>query len=508
MTKEMSREDICRPAAQGAAILALRLLDDVVKRRNRLADPSDDEALHDFRVALRRLRSWLRAFRPHLDDHIRKRTRRRLSRLADASSAGRDAEVQIAWLREQRHDLSAKQREGLDWLMARLESREHDADADLRRRIERDFDRAYTELEALHDVADDTPIDDASAAPASRASLAAAAVDLVHQHAEEVRRHLAVVRSLGDESETHQARIAGKRLRYLLEPFAGHIPESHEVIDGLQALQDATGELHDSHVLLAEIADALLSAATDRARRLTATMHDDDMDANEERATQEAQPDPEAGLLALGRRVRARSKRAFSEVEETWLHGRADALLARALTVADRLDALANESTPAQETRKSSQEVERKYLLRALPQEVGSAPSSEIEQGYLPGMRLAERLRHTVDTGDGDRREQWFRTVKLGDGVSRTEVEEETPRELFDAMWPLTEGRRVRKRRYRVPDGALTWEIDEFLDRELVIAEVELERADVAVEPPVWLSPHVVREVTTEPEYLNRNLAR
>lgn len=497
MSKDISSEDLSRPVEQGAAIVALRLLDDVAKRRDRLDDPSDADALHDFRVALRRLRSWLRAFRPHLDDWVRRRTRRRLSRIADASNAGRDTEVQLSWLHDQRHHLSVKQREGLEWLIARLETRERDSEAHLRRRITKDFDRAHHALETLRDV----PAD----AGGDGSSLAGAAADLVREHAEDVRRHLAAVRSIADQHEAHEARIAGKRLRYLLEPFAEQIPESEPVIAGLESLQDAVGELHDSHVLMTEIADAITEAAIERARRITATMLDDDADPDEERRHEEAQADAEPGLLALARRGRTRNRSAYSTVEEQWLHGGADALIADALSVADRLNALAGESAAAAE---GEQEIERKYLLRELPPEVSSAPASEIEQGYLPGKRVAERLRRTVDAGNGDDREHWFRTVKVGSGLSRTEIEEETAREVFDAMWPLTEGRRVRKRRYRVHDGPLTWEIDEFLDRELVIAEVELERADADVEPPEWLSRHVVREVTTEPEYSNQNLAQ
>ncbi|HEY2066481.1 MAG TPA: CHAD domain-containing protein, partial [Gemmatimonadaceae bacterium] len=327
--------------------------------------------------------------------------------------------------------------------------------------------------------------------------------------AEDVRRHLAAVRSIADQKEAHAARIAGKRLRYLLEPFAELVPESKQVIGGLQEMQDAIGELHDSHVLMGELAEAIMAAAADRARRLAATMLDDDEDpTSDERAREAAQSDAEPGLLTLARRARARNRRAFAEVAERWLHGGADSLIAGARAVADRMEAIAAESTPVH--READQEIERKYLLRELPPEVGAAPTSEIEQGYLPGARVAERLRRMVDvdTGDGNEHERLLRTVKVGNGLSRTEIEEEMPRDVFEAMWPLTEGRRVRKRRYRVHDGPLTWEIDEFLDRELVIAEVELGRADAEVEIPAWLERHVVREVTAEPEYANQNLAR
>lgn len=149
-------------------------------------------------------------------------------------------------------------------------------------------------------------------------------------------------------------------------------------------------------------------------------------------------------------------------------------------------------------------EIERKYLLRALPAAVRDARHVEVDQGYLPGEKIRERLRHY--RGDGE--ERWVRSLKAGRGVARIEVEEEVTRELFDAMWPLTAGRRVRKRRHYVPEGSLTWEIDEFLDRELVLAELELPSESHEVRLPDWLEPYVVREVTDDPAYLNSTLAR
>ena len=52
------------------------------------------------------------------------------------------------------------------------------------------------------------------------------------------------------------------------------------------------------------------------------------------------------------------------------------------------------------------------------------------------------------------------------------------------------------------------YEIDEFNDRELVLAEIELSAEDEELVIPDWLKPHVVREVTGEPEYVNVNLAK
>src|SRR5256885_14202809 len=97
----------------------------------------------------------------------------------------------------------------------------------------------------------------------------------------------------------------------------------------------------------------------------------------------------------------------------------------------------------------------------------------------------------------------------MGSGLDRLEFEEETSEQFFATVWPLTRGARVFKRRYFVPEGDVTWEIDEFLDRSgLWLAEVELESVDQHVEVPDWLQPVVEREVTEEREYTNRALAR
>src|SRR5215831_20530125 len=123
----------------------------------------------------------------------------------------------------------------------------------------------------------------------------------------------------------------------------------------------------------------------------------------------------------------------------------------------------------------TGREIERKFLLSGLPADVSRHPSDVIDQGYIPGTAVRERVRRTQDGTTL----HYFRTVKVGTGVERFEFEEETTDTFFVAVWPLTEGHRIRKRRYRIPSGNTVWEIDEFLDRDaLVVAEIELERAD------------------------------
>ena len=151
-------------------------------------------------------------------------------------------------------------------------------------------------------------------------------------------------------------------------------------------------------------------------------------------------------------------------------------------------------------------EIERKYLLKRMPaiRSLEGVELLEIDQGYIPGERLAERMRRTRRGGEV----KYYRTVKLGKGISRTELEEETTERIFRRLWPLTRGKRVRKQRYRIKDGGFTWEVDRFRDRRLVLCEVELPTEDTHAEPPKWLRREIVRDVTGEDEFTNINLAK
>ena len=84
----------------------------------------------------------------------------------------------------------------------------------------------------------------------------------------------------------------------------------------------------------------------------------------------------------------------------------------------------------------NDREIERKYLLHALPPSVRGARALEIDQGYMPGTRINERIRRSRE-GSGVK---YFRTIKAGQGIERLEIEEETTEAFFSAVWPLTRG--------------------------------------------------------------------
>lgn len=318
----MSANLLARPPEEGARLLALSFLDQARDARPRLADPSDSEALHDFRVALRRLRSCLRAYRSYLDESVPRKLAKKLKKLAQATGPGRDTEVQIAWLRGRSTHLSSAHRAGLAWLVARLEERMREAYEDTREEIESDFDKIEEALRRRLSIYH-AEIHLGSGAPQS--TLAEATAGILRKQVEELESHLALIEDADDETEGHEARISAKRVRYLLEPFTDSISGAGPVVKRFKALQDLLGDLHDAHVLETELAAAVEIAAAERARNLLELSLADAPDDNLLRA--ERRRARESGLIALARLNRARRDRLFEALEAEWLDGKADGFL-------------------------------------------------------------------------------------------------------------------------------------------------------------------------------------
>jgi adenylate cyclase len=147
-------------------------------------------------------------------------------------------------------------------------------------------------------------------------------------------------------------------------------------------------------------------------------------------------------------------------------------------------------------------EIERKFLLDARPPGLGEHPTRAIAQGYLAVDDDGAEVR--VRRSDGTT----TLTVKSAPGLERVEEEIPIDERRFEALWPLTEGRRIVKTRHLVPlEDGLTAEVDEYGERlaGLVTAEIEFPSvaASEAFAAPAWLG----REVTGDERYANRSLA-
>lgn len=296
------------PVARGARRVALGFLDAAHAACKRLHDADDAEALHDFRVALRRLRSALRAYRPWLGrDAVPPRLRKRLRKLARATNEARDAEVMLAWLEQPGRRASRNERRGLDWLRTRLQQRRDAAYAHVRGRVAAEFPTLQVALRArlLKD----------GAAPVRREDFGAVTRELIAHHAQALAHALAVIGSVDDHAAIHAARIAGKRLRYVIEPLAADDRTAAAAIRSMKAFQDRLGALCDNFVCASE----LIAAAGDNGGALARVRLQRALGA-----TPDADNKPAlAGLLRAARWVQADIAAAYADIARRYLDKRA-----------------------------------------------------------------------------------------------------------------------------------------------------------------------------------------
>jgi CHAD domain-containing protein len=198
----------------------------------------DAEAIHQIRVAERRLRAALRllARKPH-GQRVR-RVVRRLRRLVRAAGRSRDVDVTLARLRE--HVFSGRRElPEADVLLARLTAARRRSRAKMARdlgeldisRLQRDLRRVVTQG-AAEDV---------------RARLPEAK----REGAQEV---LAILGSCGrrfDPGRLHTLRCGCRRLRYVAEIVDRLRGQHSEAPERLRQIQDGLGRMHDDWVLSA-----------------------------------------------------------------------------------------------------------------------------------------------------------------------------------------------------------------------------------------------------------------
>jgi len=479
--------ELTRPPEEGARLVALRILEDAGKALARVVAGDAPDALHELRVSLRRLRSTLQAFESHLERRPTAQALERLRELGTRSNEARDAEVQIAWLEARRSQLARGQRAALAGLVAELGRRRDQSLARLLARLPDRFTALREDLErSLGGYRTWVHLSSPDPSPTFAAVLA----EKLRGQSARLRDRLAAITTVSDPEPCHAARIEAKRLRYLLEPVAAHLPEGKRAVRSLKELQDVLGEMHDLEILTQTLEAGAERSALARVHALL-----DAVRAGDEPALASARRRHlEGGLLAIAALVRDRHHKLFGALEAAWLAERGAKFFETVAQLSDALDHVVREPL----------EIERKFLLSRLPDAAREAPNVRIEQGWMAGEKIRERLRRVSDASG----ERYYRTIKLGTGATRAEYEEAISFEMFEPLWPLTAGCRVEKRRYKLRDGERIWEIDDFAGRELVTAEVELPSEDTPVELPAWLAPCVVREVTGDPAYSNQNLAR
>ncbi len=231
----------------------------------------DADALHDMRVAIRRLRSALQNFEgskeaPLLGKRLRRelaKQRKELGRLGDVLGAVRDYDVLDDYLKEyakERLKQPLDSAPGLVHFERFLQTERAQAFGPLVKRVNRAQEPGEVR-ETIARWALGLPAAETSMSTPSM-TLRQAAQQILPQRVEEVLGHTSALQNPDDAEGHHELRKSMKRLRYSLEffaPCAAQPVKKH--VKTLTKLQDLLGEMNDRHVLSQQAARAFGQAA-------------------------------------------------------------------------------------------------------------------------------------------------------------------------------------------------------------------------------------------------------
>jgi CHAD domain-containing protein len=204
------------------------------------------DAVHQVRVAARRLRSTLAAFRPVLDRDATRPPRDELARLGRELAEARDGEVALTHLRTV---VAAEPEElVLGPVAARLQQLQLRGErAGLDRALDTVSEPRYLALlDALHDLVAAPPFTDRAADPLERVLR-----DAVRRAVRRLRRRMAAARRAADadrDEALHAVRTAAERVRYTTEIAAPELGRAKQVVRSAKRIQRVLGEVQDTVV--------------------------------------------------------------------------------------------------------------------------------------------------------------------------------------------------------------------------------------------------------------------
>ena len=145
-------------------------------------------------------------------------------------------------------------------------------------------------------------------------------------------------------------------------------------------------------------------------------------------------------------------------------------------------------------------EIERKYLIRRLPESYEDFPSRPIEQAYLCTDPVVRVRRDGPD---------YYLTYKGRGLLAREEYNLPLTEAAYRHLLPKADGILIQKTRYEIPlEGGLTAEMDLFegAHKGLMLVEVEFPSMESAMSfvPPDWFG----EDVTMSGEYQNTRLSK
>lgn len=255
------------------------------------------EALHDFRVSVRHLRSFLKSY----EDFTKgaKKHRQRFSDIMTLTNAGRDNEVHLSWLKARQRKADSVEQNGIRYLLEQLSN---DDQVDLEK-VKKQFASAEKKMEK-----------DFSGKPKKvKTSFAIVTAEVLQSYSKDLEKRLAKIEKSEDDTALHDVRIAGKKLRYTLELLESEAAKN--LAKELKGLQDLTGDLHDLQVLGPKVQTLLRNeikvwsqAFSESAKTLSQT-----------ELSQLPQLQQSYDLAAVQRRLGTEKTALFEDLQKQWL---------------------------------------------------------------------------------------------------------------------------------------------------------------------------------------------
>ena len=145
-------------------------------------------------------------------------------------------------------------------------------------------------------------------------------------------------------------------------------------------------------------------------------------------------------------------------------------------------------------------EIERKFLVAQLPDNLDNYNCRYIEQGYL-STKPVVRVRRDND--------DYYLTYKGSGMMAREEYNLPLTKDSYEHLIKKADGNIITKKRYEIPDGnGYTIELDIFegLFTGTILAEVEFPTIEAAnsYTAPSWF----IDDVTNDPAYHNSNMSK
>lgn len=208
----------------------------------------DIEALHDMRVATRRLRAALQVFEEAFEPGALKPFRRGLQAVGRALGTVRDLDVFMEKAQRYAQALPEERRGGLNPLLDHWQAEREMARAEMLKVLDGE---AYAEFKRKFNIFLHTPGAGARPIPAGQPApqtVAEIAPVLIYSRLAETRAFAPFLKDAPIEL-LHMLRIEFKKLRYTLEYFEEVLgKQARYVINELKLLQDHLGDLNDAQV--------------------------------------------------------------------------------------------------------------------------------------------------------------------------------------------------------------------------------------------------------------------